>query len=173
MRRRGARMSPGLASPSTGLHLAPEVKLVHLDYQGHHAGRAALGMDHPLREVGGLSGPDRGLVRPLSDPAGSVDWHEELTEPGFVKSDPAARTEPKNTDMGLTLPEGHRRSMGTDAVPILDPKPVADREVDDLHPRNSRPPLGVDLAPENKSQRLRVVVLALDDVVNLEHLWRA
>ena len=113
------------AALSTGLHLAPEVKVVHLDDQGHHAGRAALGMDHSFREVGGLSGPDRGLVRPLSDPAGSIDWHEELTEPGFMKSDPAARTEPKNTDMGLTLPECHRRSMGTDAV--VNPRPGASR----------------------------------------------
>ena len=61
-------------------------------------------MDYALREVGGLSGPDCGLVRPLSDPAGPIDWHEELTEPGFMKSDPSARTEPKDTDMGLTVP---------------------------------------------------------------------
>jgi hypothetical protein len=31
--------------------------------------------------------------------------------------------------------------MRTDAVPVLDPEPVANREVNDLHPRNSRPPL--------------------------------
>src|SRR6478735_7157699 len=42
------------AALSTGLHLVSEVKVVHLDYQGHHAGRAALGMDHSFREVGGL-----------------------------------------------------------------------------------------------------------------------
>ena len=116
------------------LYLAPEVKVVHLDHQRHHAGLAALGLGHTSREVGGLPYPEFDLVRPLADPAASLNRHEELTEAGLMRCHLAARVEPENADVSLTAPERDRCGMScSDDVVLLDPEPILSREVNDLH----------------------------------------
>ena len=132
-----SRMSPdaGLGQLDRALYLAPEVKVVHLNHQRHHAGLAALGLSHTLREVGGLPYPDFDLVRPLADPAASLDWHEELTKAGLMRCYLAAGAEPEKADVSLAAPECDRCGMScSDNVVLLDREPILSREINDLHP---------------------------------------
>ena len=98
---------------------------------------ATLRLSHASREVGGLPYADFDLIRPLADPAASVDRHEELTEPGLMRCHLAASAEPENANVSLTAPECDRCGMSCSyGVVLLDPEPILNREVNDLHPPN-------------------------------------